>query len=93
MTAHSNHCAYKLLLRFAVKNHPSEDCRYYVRHSSDEGESWAKSILAIPKEGCFVVNNDRLCGRGRWAKPVGFEALHRAHGCLDTVGGSRAPVG
>jgi sialidase-1 len=49
-----------LLFGFAVKNHPAEDCRYYVRHSSNEGETWGEPILATPEQGYFVVNNDRL---------------------------------
>jgi sialidase-1 len=50
----------ELLFGFLVKNHPSEDCRCYVRHSADEGRSWGPPVLATPEEGYFVVNNDRL---------------------------------
>lgn len=50
----------ELLFGFLVKNHPSEDCHYVVRHSRDEGTSWDAPILATPEEGYFVVNNDRL---------------------------------
>ena len=49
-----------LLFGFAVKNHPNDDCRYFVRHSNDEGKSWSEPLLAIPEQGYFVVNNDRL---------------------------------
>jgi sialidase-1 len=49
-----------LLFGFAVKNHPSEDCHYYVRQSDDDGHIWSDPILAIPEPGYFVVNNDRL---------------------------------
>ncbi len=52
--------SHELLFGFLVKNHPSEDCRYYVRHSRDEGASWDPPVLATPEEGYFVVNNDRL---------------------------------
>jgi len=56
LRAHSG----ELLFGFLVKNHASEDCRYYVRHSCDEGKTWGAPILATPEEGYFVVNNDRL---------------------------------
>ena len=49
-----------ILFGFAVKNHRSQDCRYYVRRSSDEGRTWGDPVLAIPEDGYFVVNNDRL---------------------------------
>jgi sialidase-1 len=62
-----------LLFGFAVKNHPSEDCRYYVRHSRDEGRTWGAPLLAIPEPGYFVVNNDRLLQtrEGRLVLPEG----------------------
>ena len=61
-----------LLFGYLVKNHPSEDCRYYVRHSRDEGASWGPPVLATPEEGYFVVNNDRLLqtGSGRILVPA-----------------------
>jgi Neuraminidase (sialidase) len=74
-----------LLFGYAVKNHPSEDCRYYVRHSSDEGESWDDPVLAIPEEGYFVVNNDRLLQTrsGRLLIPAAKSVSARYH-CVST---------
>ncbi|MFN2169408.1 MAG: sialidase family protein [Anaerolineae bacterium] len=68
LRAHSG----ELLFGFLVKNHPNEDCHYYVRHSVDEGETWGEPILATPEEGYFVVNNDRLLGTpsGRMLVPA-----------------------
>ena len=61
-----------LLFGFAIKNHESEDCRYYLRRSEDEGMSWSDPVLAIPDPGSFVVNNDRLVqtGDGRLLLPA-----------------------
>ena len=34
-----------LLFGFAVKNHPRQDCRYYVRHSRDDGRTWGAPVI------------------------------------------------
>ena len=75
----------ELLFGFLVKNHPSEDCRYYVRHSRDEGETWGAPVLATPEEGYFVVNNDRLLQTrdGRLLVPAAKAVDARYH-CLST---------
>lgn len=74
-----------LLFGFAAKNHPSEDCRYYVRHSSDEGQSWGEPILATPESGYFVVNNDRLLQtrQGRLLVPAA-RAIDEHYHCVST---------
>jgi hypothetical protein len=72
-------------LGFAVKNHPSQDCRYYVRHSTDEGRTWGEPVLAIPEPGYFVVNNDRLrqTREGRVLLPAAKATDARYH-CVST---------
>lgn len=74
-----------LLLGFAVKNHPGEDCRYYLRRSYDEGQSWGAPVLAIPEPGYFVVNNDRLrqTQAGRILIPAAKSVDARYH-CVST---------
>ena len=74
-----------LLLGFAVKNHPSQDCRYYVRHSHDKGGTWGRPILTIPEAGYFVVNNDRLIqtSDGRLLIPAAKSIDERYH-CVST---------
>ena len=61
-----------LLFGFLVKNHRTKDCRYYVRRSSDEGQSWSKMVLATPEEGYYSIHNDRLLqiGGGRVLIPA-----------------------
>jgi len=74
-----------LLFGFAVKNHPSEDCRYTIRHSRDEGRTWGAPVLAIPEPGYFVVNNDRLrqTSQGRLLLPAAKAVDARYH-CVST---------
>jgi sialidase-1 len=74
-----------LLFGFAVKNHPSEDCRYYIRRSDDDGQTWRDPILAIPEPGYFVVNNDRLVQTttGRLLVPAAKSIDARYH-CVST---------
>ena len=74
-----------LLFGFAVKNHPSKDCRYYVRRSYDEGQTWDKAVLTILEEGYFVVNNDRLLQTtdGRLLVPAAKAVNERYH-CVST---------
>jgi len=83
----------KLLLGFLVKNHESLDCRYWVRCSLDEGQSWDDRVLATPEEGYFVVNNDRLIqtSDGRLLIPAAKSADEHHHGlagcfCSDDEG-------
>jgi hypothetical protein len=53
------HCG-DLLFGFHIKNHESEDCRLYVRRSSDDGKTWSEPILASPEAGYMGSNNDRM---------------------------------
>jgi hypothetical protein len=78
-----------LLFGFAVKNHPSEDCRYFVRHSHDEGSSWGEPVLSIPEPGYFVVNNDRLLQtrEGRLLIPAA-RSINSDYHCVSTCFGS-----
>jgi hypothetical protein len=70
-----------LLFGYAIKHHVSQDCRYYVRRSADEGASWSNPVLATPEEGYFVVNNDRLVqtSTGRLLVPVAKAVDERYH--------------
>jgi Neuraminidase (sialidase) len=79
-----------LLFGFAVKNHPSEDCRYYLRHSTGVApgvrrRTWGAPVLAIPERGYFVVNNDRLVQtrEGRLLLPAARSIDARYH-CVST---------
>jgi len=81
-----------LLFGFAVKNHRATDCRYYVRRSQDEAQTWSAPILATPEEGYFVVNNDRLVqtSSGRLLVPVAKsidERYHCASSCFHSDDG------
>jgi len=53
----------EILLGYLIKN-SLNDCKYYIRKSSDEGKSWSKKVLVTNKEfsngNYFVVNNDRV---------------------------------
>jgi hypothetical protein len=76
-----------LLFGYAIKHHASQDCRYYVRRSADEGANWFDPVLATPEDGYFVVNNDRLVQTrsGRLLVPVAKAVDARYHcvsGCF-----------
>lgn len=49
----------RLALFYLRKNAP-DDCRAYVRFSTDEAVSWSEPALCMPSQGYFVVNNDRV---------------------------------
>ena len=74
-----------LLLGFAVKNHPSDDCHYYVRCLDDAGQTWNHPVLAIPEPGYFVVNNDRLIqtSAGRLLVPAA-QSIDKHYQCAST---------
>lgn len=44
---------------FLLKN-SSDDCKAYLRKSSDEGQTWSEPVCATAEDGYHVVNNDRL---------------------------------
>lgn len=48
-----------ILLFFGVKNSRS-DLHFYVRRSSDEGESWSGALPVDEEPGYAVMNNDRV---------------------------------
>jgi sialidase-1 len=45
---------------FYLRKNAWNDCRLYLRRSTDEAQSWGEPMLCIPDEGYFVVNNDRV---------------------------------
>ncbi len=45
---------------FYLRKNNLVDCRVYVRFSTDEAKTWSEASLAIPDEGYFVLNNDRV---------------------------------
>lgn len=45
---------------YYVVRKEANDARTHLRRSSDEGRTWSQSILCIPPEGYYVVNNDRV---------------------------------
>jgi len=68
----------EILLFYLVKN-GWDDCKLYVRRSSDEMKTLGDRVLATPHEGYHVVNNDRVVqlSSGRLIVPA---ALHPAAG-------------
>jgi photosystem II stability/assembly factor-like uncharacterized protein len=45
---------------FYLRKNALDDCRLYLRRSTDEGRTWGDPVLCIPDAGYFVVNNDRV---------------------------------
>jgi hypothetical protein len=45
---------------FYLRKNALDDCRAYVRFSTDEAKTWSAPTLCIPPEGYFVVNNSRV---------------------------------
>src|SRR5687767_1703961 len=45
----------RVALSYLVKN-STDDCRSYVRFSSDEAKTWGGPKLCMPEDGYFVVN-------------------------------------
>jgi len=62
---------------FYLKKNGLDDCRLWMRLSSDEAKSWSPAGLAIPAPGYFVVNNDRIIQlrSGRLVVPAAFHRL------------------
>ena len=67
------------LALFYLKKNGLDDCRLWLRLSSDEAGTWGPAALAIPAPGYFVVNNDRVIQlkTGRLVAPA---ASHRLKG-------------
>ena len=68
----------EILVLYLIKN-GWDDCRPYVRVSSDEMETAGEKRLAVADKGYFVVNNDRLVqlASGRLIIPAAL------HNCTD----------
>ena len=68
----------EIALFYLIKNSWS-DCRLYIRKSSDETKSFSDKKLCIPREGYYVINNDRVIqlSSGRILVPAAY------HSCSD----------
>ena len=57
-----------------------QDCRPYLRRSSDGGQRWSEATLAVEAPGYFVLNNDRVVrlSSGRIVLPVALHRLKRS---------------
>ena len=64
---------------FYLRKNSLEDCRAYLRLSTDETKTWGPPTLCMPPEGSYVVNNDRVVQlqRGRLVIPA---ARHNSPG-------------
>lgn len=62
---------------FYLRKNSLEDCRAYVRFSSDEAQTWSEPILCIEPLGYWVVNNDRIIQleSGRLVMPAARHSL------------------
>jgi hypothetical protein len=45
---------------FYLRKNSMQDCRMYLRRSTDEAHTWGDAEPCIPDEGYYVVNNDRV---------------------------------
>ena len=59
---------------FYLRKNATDDCRLYLRRSSDEAKSFGEPTLCIPEAGYYVVNNDRVIplASGRLVAPASF---------------------
>jgi len=71
----------KIAFFYAIKN-SYEDCRFYIRKSSDECETWSEPVLVTTDKGYFVMNNDRVVqlSSGRIIAPVATYQDPATHG-------------
>jgi len=62
---------------FYLRKNASDDCRMYLKRSSDEGRSWGEAELCMPDRGYYVVNNDRVARLkgGRLVIPASLRCL------------------
>ncbi|MEO6875962.1 MAG: sialidase family protein [Opitutaceae bacterium] len=69
----------KLALFSAIK-HGTQDCRPYLRISTDDGATWSKPRSLITAPGYFVLNNDRVIqtAKGRLIMPLAFHRARQA---------------
>lgn len=70
----------KIAFFYILKN-SWQDCKPYVRFSTDEAQSWSEPQLVVAAPGYFVLNNDRVIQlqNGRLIAPVAF---HRSRNPL-----------
>ncbi len=68
----------ELVIFYLIRN-GWNDCRLYMRKSIDEGNTWSEKVCCIPRDGYFVVNNDRVIqlSNGRIIVPAAY------HHCPD----------
>ena len=45
---------------FYLRKNSLDDCRLYLRLSTDEGKTWGDPTIVHPRRAYFVVNNDRV---------------------------------
>ena len=45
---------------FYLCKQADDDCRTFLRTSTDEGQTWSSATLCMPPRGYYVVNNDRV---------------------------------
>jgi sialidase-1 len=76
-----------IALFYLRKNH-LQDCRMFMRVSSDQGKTWGEPVQCIPAPGYFVVNNDRVVrlGNGRLVIPAAYHRP-RLEGDTETPAG------
>jgi len=57
---------------FYLRKNAIDDCRPYMRTSTDEAKTWSKPTLCVPPGGYYVLNNDRAVQleSGRLVLPV-----------------------
>lgn len=68
----------ELVIFYLIRN-GWNDCKLYMRKSIDEGSTWSEKVCCIPRDGYFVVNNDRIIqlSNGRIILPAAY------HYCSD----------
>jgi sialidase-1 len=70
----------RIAMFYLVKNSP-QDCRPYMRISSDECKTWGDRVQIIEKVGYNVLNNDRVVQlkSGRIVVPVAISNILRCY--------------
>jgi len=85
-----------LLFGYCVKNDPFFDCQYYVRRSSDLGQTWEEPVLCTTEPGFYNMLNDTLLqmrsGRlvqpaatTRWREPKAGEKPDPYHASVGNI--------
>jgi len=65
---------------FYLRKNDKDDCRPYIRISTDEANTWSEPTLIIPRLGYYVGNNDRVVQlrSGRLVFPIAVHSLDGA---------------